>query len=86
MFLGPSADFSLRRTKLATDELWKLSCTRPKALKQVKKKNITRDGLGTTHGRIHMGKQNIHKLQTRKMKGLKKTPQERKAKRIMKGN
>ena len=40
---------------------------------QVKKvKNISRDAFGTQHGRIHMQKQDLGKLQTRKMKGLKK--------------
>lgn len=34
--------------------------------------------MGTTHGRIHVPKQKIDKLQTRKMKGLKKTALERK--------
>lgn len=34
------------------------------------------DGLGTTHGRIHVGKQEINKIQTRKMKGLKRTKEE----------
>ena len=29
-------------------------------------------------GRVHMGKQDINRLQTRKMKGLKKTPEEKK--------
>lgn len=52
----------------------KLSKRSPKELKVTKKKNISRDGLGTTHGRIHVGKQNINSIQTRKMKGLKKTP------------
>lgn len=46
-----------------------------------KKKNVTKDGLGTTHGRIHIQKQQIDKIQTRKMKGLKKTIAERKEER-----
>jgi len=44
-----------------------------------KKKNISTDTLGTTHGRIHIGTQNIDKIQTRKMKGLKKTLSEKKS-------
>ena len=51
----------------------------PKALKPKKKKNISHDTFGTTYGRIHMQKQDLSKLQTRKMKGLKKRPAERKA-------
>lgn len=71
-FLGPRVDFTLRRTKLPTEDLLRQSVRQPKELKVIKKKNISRDGLGTTHGRIHVGKQDISKLQTRKMKGLKK--------------
>ncbi|TNN85438.1 Ribosome production factor 2 [Liparis tanakae] len=37
-----------------------------------KKKNISRDAFGTKFGRVHMQKQDLSKLQTRKMKGLRK--------------
>lgn len=37
-----------------------------------KKKNIVRDGLGTTYGRIHMQKQDLDRLQLRKLKAFKK--------------
>lgn len=37
-----------------------------------KKKNQSRDVFGTKLGRIHMTKQNLGQLQTRKMKALKK--------------
>ncbi|CAG9822548.1 unnamed protein product [Phaedon cochleariae] len=77
--IGPRVDFSLRRTKLADEDLMKEACKKPKELKVTKKKNISTDKLGTTHGRIHLGKQDVMKLQTRKMKGLKKTSAERKA-------
>lgn len=43
-----------------------------------KKKNISKDTFGTTFGRIHIGAQNIDRMQTRKMKGLKKTISEKK--------
>ncbi|XP_013191642.1 ribosome production factor 2 homolog [Amyelois transitella] len=76
--IGPSIDFKLRRTKLAADDLYKEACRIPKEAKPGVKKNISRDAFGSKLGRIHMGKQDIHKLQTRKMKGLKKTPEERK--------
>ena len=38
-----------------------------------KKKNIKVDVFGTRKGRIHMTKQHLDKMQTRKMKGLKKS-------------
>uniref|UniRef100_A0A2K6NXY0 Ribosome production factor 2 homolog n=1 Tax=Rhinopithecus roxellana TaxID=61622 RepID=A0A2K6NXY0_RHIRO len=52
--MGPSLDLVLRRTHLASDDLYKLSMKM-----------------------IHMQKQDLSKLQTRKMKGLKKRPAER---------
>lgn len=78
-FSGPRVDFTLRRSKLPDEDLMKEACRKPKELKTTKKKNMSTDGLGNTQGRIHMGKQKIDKLQTRKMKGLKKTAAERKA-------
>uniref|UniRef100_A0ABI7VWD8 Ribosome production factor 2 homolog n=1 Tax=Felis catus TaxID=9685 RepID=A0ABI7VWD8_FELCA len=89
--MGPSLDLVLRRTHLASDDLYRLSMKMPKALKPKKKKNVSHDTFGTTYGRIHMQKQDLSKLQTRKMKGLKKRPaeritedQEKKSKRIKK--
>ncbi|KAH0955951.1 hypothetical protein HN011_008321 [Eciton burchellii] len=75
--IGPCADLLCRRSKLASDDLFKQACKKPKALKEKKKKNITKSELGTTYGRIHIGKQNINSIQTRKMKGLKKTLSEK---------
>ncbi|KAF2987162.1 hypothetical protein EK904_012098 [Melospiza melodia maxima] len=77
--MGPSLDLVMRRTHLASDDLYKLSLKQPKGLKPKKKKNISHDALGTTYGRIHMQRQDLSKLQTRKMKGLKKRPAEKSA-------
>ncbi|XP_055121614.2 ribosome production factor 2 homolog [Symphalangus syndactylus] len=52
--IGPSLDLFLRRTHLASDDLYKLSMKMPKALKPKKKKNISNDTFGTTYGRIHV--------------------------------
>lgn len=70
--IGPSFDFTLRRTRLAAESLYKDSLRKPKALKKKKKKNIDHDVFGTKTGRIHMEKQDLAGLQTRKMKGLKR--------------
>ncbi|CAF89844.1 unnamed protein product, partial [Tetraodon nigroviridis] len=70
--IGPSLDLVLRRTHLASDDLYKLAHRRPKALKAKKKKNISHDAFGSTFGRVHMQKQDLSKLRTRKMKGLRK--------------
>ncbi|XP_012255041.2 ribosome production factor 2 homolog [Athalia rosae] len=79
--IGPQVDLIVRRTKLASDDLYKQACRKPKELKVKKKKNISMDALGSMHGRVHMGKQRLQTIQTRKMKGLKKTMVERKAER-----
>ncbi|XP_064412384.1 ribosome production factor 2 homolog isoform X1 [Latimeria chalumnae] len=84
--MGPSVDFVLRRTHLASDDLYKTALKQPKALKPKKKKNISSDAFGTTYGRIHMQKQDLSKLQTRKMKGLKKRKGEKAAAEELEGD
>lgn len=44
-----------------------------KELRVRKKPNLSTDGLGTKHARIHVGKQEINNIQTRKVKGLRKS-------------
>ena len=53
---------------------------------KVKKvKNVTEDGLGTKHGRVHVPAQNIgSELQTRKLKAFKETPEEKKLAKLKK--
>ncbi|XP_071560492.1 ribosome production factor 2 homolog [Temnothorax nylanderi] len=77
--IGPRADLVFRRNKFASEDLFKRACKRPKALKVKTKKNISKDTFGTSYGRIHVGAQNINSIQTRKMKGLKKTLSEKKS-------
>lgn len=79
--IGPSVNFGIRRTKIASKDLYKAALRKPAALKVTPKKNVKRDELGNVHGRVHVGKQDVTRLQTRKMKGLKKTPEEKKAER-----
>lgn len=79
--IGPSMDLEVRRTKIASEDLYKLARKTPKQLKPTPKRNISKDGLGNTHGRIHVGKQEIGKIQTRKVRALKKTPEEKKVAR-----
>lgn len=79
--IGPSIDFTIRRTKIASEDLYKLSRKQPKQLKVGKKKNISRDQLGNTHGRVHVGNQKLGSVQTRKVRALRKTPEEKKSKR-----
>uniref|UniRef100_UPI003EBF7410 ribosome production factor 2 homolog n=1 Tax=Danio rerio TaxID=7955 RepID=UPI003EBF7410 len=70
--IGPSFDFSMRRNHTASDDLYKTAHRQPKGAKPKKKKNISHDAFGTRLGRLHMQKQDLNKLQTRKMKGLRK--------------
>ncbi|GFS85348.1 ribosome production factor 2 homolog [Nephila pilipes] len=70
--IGPHMNLVLRRSKLASGDLFKNSCRVPKQLKPTKIKNVSHDKLGTTHGRIHMERQDYSKLRTRKLKALKK--------------
>lgn len=71
--IGPSFDLALKRTKLGSDELYKKSLKQPKEIAPKKKKNISRDAFGSVLGRIHMQKQDINKLQLRKLNAFKKS-------------
>ncbi|KAF8903117.1 Brix domain-containing protein [Gymnopilus junonius] len=76
--MGPSLDFVLRRHQPADAEMLKEAMKRPKLKKTdvekglgKKKKNLEVDEMGDLRGRVHVAKQDLGKLQTRKMKGLK---------------
>ena len=76
--MGPSIDFSVRRVQTPDEEMMKHALKRPKIAKSAvesglgkKKKNIETDAMGDRVGRIHLVKQDLDKLQSRKMKGLK---------------
>lgn len=45
---------------------------KPRVGEEKTKKNISTDIIGDKIGRIHLGKQDLSGLQTRKMKGLKR--------------
>ncbi|ORX55607.1 ribosome production factor 2 [Hesseltinella vesiculosa] len=74
--MGPNFDFAVRRTVAPRRELWKNAVRVPSEIKKTKTKNVEKDALGDTYGRIHVGQQNLSKIQTRKMKGLKKRSNE----------
>ncbi|BFZ24729.1 hypothetical protein BsWGS_27767 [Bradybaena similaris] len=78
--MGPSLDLSMRRTRLASDDLFKRALKKPVEAKPKKKKNISRDDLGNKLGRIHMKTQDFNKLQARKLKGLKRSAPRKKIK------
>ncbi|KAJ3004064.1 rRNA-binding ribosome biosynthesis protein rpf2 [Thoreauomyces humboldtii] len=74
--MGPSCDWVVRRHRAPNPEAWKMATKVPKELKPKKVKNIERNAMGDQIGRIHMETQDFDKLQTRKMKGLKRGPDE----------
>lgn len=71
--IGPSMTLVLRRNRFASADLMKRACKQPRQLQKKKIKNQTKDVFGSKLGRVHMTKQDLKRLQTRKMKGLKKT-------------
>uniref|UniRef100_H2ZKM7 Ribosome production factor 2 homolog n=1 Tax=Ciona savignyi TaxID=51511 RepID=H2ZKM7_CIOSA len=78
--MGPNMDLTVRRTHFASDDLFKKACRQPKAAKPKKVKNVSSDLFGTKRGRIHMTSQDLKNLQLRKIKALKRKPDEKKAK------
>ncbi|KAJ3065842.1 rRNA-binding ribosome biosynthesis protein rpf2 [Podochytrium sp. JEL0797] len=69
---GPAMEFTVGRTRFADEAVYKTAYKVPKELTVKKVKNIERDEMGDKVGRVHMHPQDFTKLQTRKMKGLKR--------------
>jgi ribosome production factor 2 len=75
--VGPFLDLSLRRHQPPDAELWEAAMKRPKTKTDAenglgkKRKDVEVDDMGDLRGRVHVMKQDLGKLQTRKMKGLK---------------
>jgi ribosome production factor 2 len=73
--MGPWFDFRLRRTQPANEETWKNATRTVKKAdpaKNKKNKNVETDEMGDKIGRVHLGRQDLSKLQARKMKGLRR--------------
>lgn len=68
---GPRLDFKIGRVHSPSAEMEKDAHKRAKQLDLKMAKNVETDLMGDKLGRIHMGKQDLGKMQTRKMKGLK---------------
>lgn len=75
--VGPFIDFAMGRQRLPADDLRKQAHVIPRVIKPKKEKNISTDGLGDKYGRVHVGRQNIDTLQTRKVKALRKPKQQK---------
>jgi ribosome production factor 2 len=84
--MGPNFDFKLRRRQEADSVVLKEAMRRPKLEKKnvekglgKKRKNVETDDMGDKVGKLHLGKQELGKLQVRKMKGLRKFKSDRTA-------
>jgi len=71
--MGPRMDFRVGRVKEADESMLKEALRRARTSAERPKKNISTDIMGDKLGRIHIGKQDLKELQTRKMKGLKRS-------------
>jgi ribosome production factor 2 len=70
---GPTFDFRVGRFKEADENVMKEALKRARGPNEARtKKNIETDLVGDKIGRVHLGKQDLKELQTRKMKGLKR--------------
>ncbi|KAJ3276732.1 rRNA-binding ribosome biosynthesis protein rpf2 [Terramyces sp. JEL0728] len=74
--MGPVLEFSKRRVTLANADMMKESLRMPTLNKPKKEKNIEKNEFGEKTGRVWMEKQDLSKMQTRKMKGLKRKAEE----------
>lgn len=70
--MGPRIDFRVGRIREAEVGMWKESLKKAKGTEARVKKNVETDIVGDKIGRIHLGRQDLSELQTRKMKGLKR--------------
>lgn len=71
--VGPTYDFRVSRLRQADAATMKDALKHGRRPNEERsKKNITTDLVGDKIGRVHLGKQDLSTLQTRKMKGLKR--------------
>ncbi|ROT41566.1 brix domain-containing protein [Sodiomyces alkalinus F11] len=71
--IGPRMDFRVGRMQPPDEDMLKEAMRNPKGTEERTKKNITTDALGYKIGRVHLGRQDLSQLQTRKLKGLKRS-------------
>lgn len=72
--VGPKFDFRVGRLREADETMMREAMKqgkRPQDMERTKK-NISMDAIGDKIGRVHLGRQDLSGLQTRKMKGLKR--------------
>lgn len=71
--IGPKFDFKIGRIREAEPDAMKAAMKQGRKPNEERtKKNISMDAIGDKVGRVHLGKQDLGGLQTRKMMGLKR--------------
>lgn len=87
--MGPHLDLLFRRNREADEDMMKAALRRPKIAKKdvesglgKKRKNFEVDEMGDLRGRVHVGSQNLGKLQRKKVKALRDDDNERPHKRV----
>ncbi len=72
--IGPTFDFRVGRSQIADSSVMKDAMKHGRRPSEARtKKNVETDLVGDKLGRVHLGKQDLSTLQTRKMKGLKRS-------------
>jgi ribosome production factor 2 len=69
--IGPRLDLQIRRYQFPNSETWSYATKQPKELQPTKQKNIKTSFQAKT-GTVHLGRQDLNDLETRKIKGLNK--------------
>jgi ribosome production factor 2 len=77
--IGPAMDLAVRRSKLASPDLWKAALKKAKQNVTKKVKNISSSEMGDKLGRIHLGRQDLSSMQVRRVKALREPRGKRKA-------
>lgn len=70
--MGPRMDFRVGRMREPDEATRKEAMRKARGTEEKTRKNITTDSMGDKLGRVHLGRQDLKELQTRKMKGLKR--------------
>ncbi|KAG9508766.1 Ribosome production factor 2-like protein, partial [Fragariocoptes setiger] len=61
--MGPRLELSVRRTRIASFDHFKLACKQqPKVSKSKKTRNVSKDAFGATRGKLHMQRQALQSL------------------------
>lgn len=71
--MGPRMDFRLGRVREPDEATLKEAMRRPRGAEERTKKNVSTGSMGDKMGRVHLSRQDLGQLQTRKMKGLKRS-------------